>query len=56
MPVRSRWREFQYAFHRVIEAIAPAVGLADIVARWNAIAAALAERGRKRKPQVSRMR
>ena len=55
-PIRSRWREFQFAFHRVIEAVAPAVGLANILAGWNQIAAALGERNRKRKPQLSTLR
>jgi hypothetical protein len=55
-PVRSRWREFQFALHRVTEAIAPAVGLAATLAHWNDIAAALAERNRKRKPQLSKLR
>ena len=54
--MESRWREFQFAFHRVIEAIAPVVGLATTIARWNEIAAALGERSRKRKPRLSRMR
>jgi hypothetical protein len=48
-PTRSRWREFQFAFHRVVEAIAPAVGLETVLARWNQIAAALGERNRQRK-------
>jgi hypothetical protein len=53
--MRSRWREFQFAYHRVIEAIAPAVGLANTITRWNEIAAALGERNRKRKPQLSKV-
>jgi hypothetical protein len=40
----------------VVEAIAPAVGLSDILARWNEIALALGEASRKRKPQVSAMK
>jgi hypothetical protein len=36
----------------VIQAIAPAVGLGIVLARWNQIATALGERNRKRKPQV----
>jgi len=40
----------------VIEAIAPALGLATTIARWNEISAALGERNRKRKPQLSKMR
>jgi len=53
--VRSRWREFQFALHRVLEAIAPAVGLAATLAQWNDIAAALGERNRKRN-QLSKLR
>ena len=55
-PIRSQWREFQFAFHRVLEAIAPAVPLETVLTRWNAIAAALGERNRKRKPQISASR
>jgi hypothetical protein len=40
----------------VIEAITPAVSLAATLTRWNEIAAALGERNRKRKPQLSKMR
>jgi len=39
----------------VTEAIAPAVGLATAIKQWNEIAAALAERNRKRKPQLSKV-
>jgi hypothetical protein len=39
----------------VIEAIAPVVGLANTICRWNEIAAALGERNRKRKPQLSKV-
>jgi hypothetical protein len=38
-----------------METIAPAVGLATAIARWNEIAAALGERNRKRKPQLSKV-
>jgi hypothetical protein len=55
-PLRSRWREFQFAFHRVLEAITPAVGLKTTIIRWNEIAAALGERNRKRKPQIANLR
>ena len=41
-PIRSRWREFQFAFHRVIEAVAPRVGLETTLHNWNRIAADLA--------------
>jgi hypothetical protein len=39
----------------VIEALTPAVGLAVTVARWKEIAAALGERNRKRRPQISKL-
>jgi hypothetical protein len=39
----------------VIEAIAPAVGLETTIDRWNEIAAALEERNRQRKPQLSKI-
>ena len=42
----------KYANHRVLEAIAPAVTLETVLARWNQIADALGERNRNRKPQV----
>jgi hypothetical protein len=39
--------------HRVVEAIAPNVGLQNIIVHWNEITAALGERNRQRKPQIS---
>ena len=39
----------------MIEAIIHPVGLATKIARWNEIAAALGERNRQRKPQLSMM-
>jgi hypothetical protein len=35
-----------------MQAIAPAVSLKIVLARWNETAAALGERNRKRKPQL----
>jgi len=40
----------------VIEAVAPPIGLQAAIAHWNEIAAALGERNRKRKPQISKLR
>jgi hypothetical protein len=40
----------------MLEAIAPALGIAATSADWNDIAAALGERNRKRKPQLSELR
>lgn len=51
--MRSRWREFQFAFHRVLDAIQPRIALPTVLAQWNQIAAALAERHRLRRPQLS---
>jgi hypothetical protein len=42
-PIGSRRRDFQFAFHRVIEAIAPAVGVSTTIERWSEIA--VADRG-----------
>src|SRR5664279_4864806 len=43
-------------FTRGIDAVQPSVGLKTTIARWNEIAAALGERNRKRKPQISKLR
>jgi hypothetical protein len=40
----------------VIEAVTPPIGLQATIAQWNEIAAALGERNRKRKPQISKLR
>ena len=50
----SRWREFQFALHQTQQAIAPEVKLGYALQHWNEIAAALAERDRKRVPQLAR--
>ena len=49
----SRWREFQFALHQAQQAIAPEVKLEYALQHWNEIAAALAERDRKRVPQLA---
>jgi len=49
----SRWREFQFSLHQLQRAIAPELGLEFVVRHWNEIAAALAERNRKRAPQLA---
>jgi hypothetical protein len=50
--MRSRWREFNFAFGRVLEAIAPRTRLLATLHQWNQIAADLGERSRRRIPQV----
>jgi hypothetical protein len=50
--IPSRWREFHFAFHRILEAITPRVGLDAVLSQWNQVAADLGERNRKRTPQV----
>ncbi len=54
-PVRSRWREFRFAFQKVAEAVTPSIPLAGVLARWNEIASALGERSRTKRPQLSQL-
>jgi hypothetical protein len=49
--LRSRWREFSFAFHQITAAIQPALALSDMLANWDQIAKGLAEAPRKRKSQ-----
>jgi hypothetical protein len=51
--MRSNWREFQFALHQLQETIAPRLGLQQTLMHWNDIAQALAERSRKRTPQLA---
>lgn len=53
--MRSQWREFQFALHQLQQTFAPRLGLEQVLRHWNEIAAALAERNRKRVPQISRL-
>jgi hypothetical protein len=53
--VHSPWREFQFAFHRLQETIAPRLKLEQVLTHWNEIAMALAERNRKKVPQLNRL-
>ena len=50
--VRSRWREFQFALHRILAAITPPISFQAALNQWNQIAADLAEASRKRLPQI----
>lgn len=50
---QSPWREFNFAYHQVKRTIEPHLPLEDMVAGWNEIAKSLAERPRKRNPQLS---
>ena len=47
----SRWREFGFALHQVLNAIEPHLGLRQTLSTWNEIARALAEAPRCRVPQ-----
>lgn len=44
----SRWREFAFAYHELIRAIDPALGLQKMIEDWKEIARDLAEPPRKR--------
>ncbi len=50
--VRSPWREFAFVLHQIQEAIEPTLSLSTVISQWGEIAGALAERSRKRQPQV----
>lgn len=54
--VSSPWREFAFVLHQIQEAIEPTLSLSAVILQWNEIAGALAERSRKRQPQVSNFR
>jgi hypothetical protein len=54
-PIRSPWREFQFALHQIQQTIAPRLKLQQVLTHWNEIAMALAERNRKRVPQLDRL-
>jgi hypothetical protein len=51
--INSPWREFAFSLHQVQEAIEPKLSLKKIIEQWHVIANDLAERTRKRKPQVN---
>jgi hypothetical protein len=47
----SRWREFAFAFHQVLQAIMPELSLKEMLANWQEISNDLAESPRKRQSQ-----
>ena len=47
----SRWREFAFVFHQVLQAIMPDLSLKGMLANWRQISKDLAESPRKRKSQ-----
>jgi len=51
--VKSEWREFSFALHQIQQAINPVISLKKVMANWGKISSSLAERSRKRKPQLS---
>lgn len=51
--IKSRWREFSFAFHQIQQAIDPVVSLKKILENWGQVRVALSERSRQRKPQIS---
>ena len=48
----SPTREFSFALHQIQQAIEPFLSLQQTLYSWNHIAQALAERSRKRIPQL----
>ena len=51
--ISSPWREFAFSLHQAQEAIEPRLSLRRIIEQWPVIANDLAERSRKRKPQIT---
>jgi hypothetical protein len=51
---RSSWREFAFVLHEVSRAIEPSLGLQEMINNWPHIESELAERNRKRRPQIER--
>jgi hypothetical protein len=50
--INSPWREFAFSLHQIQEAIEPKLSLRKTIEQWQVIANDLAEKKRKRKPQV----
>ena len=50
---QSAWREFNFAYNQVKQAILPKLPLDNVIKEWNEIAKSLAERPRKRQLQLS---
>ena len=40
----SRWSEFSFAFHQIVDAINPTLNLKTVIANWNVIAQGLQSR------------
>ena len=53
--IKSPWREFAFCLHQVQEAIEPRLSLRKTIEQWHVIANDLAEKNRKRKPQVANL-
>lgn len=49
---RSQWREFEFIFIAVRNAIIPQIGLDHVIENWPRIKNNLAENSRKRKLQI----
>lgn len=51
-PGASRWREFLFVFHQLLQAIHPSFPLRQLIENWTQIAAQLADSPRERKTQA----
>jgi hypothetical protein len=54
-PSRSEWEDFSFALHEVQQLIEPSLPLLEAMRRWPQIAPSLAERPRRRVPQLERV-
>lgn len=49
---KSHWREFEFMFHQIQQAVEPSVALSKVIANWGHVCGSLAEASRKRRPQM----
>lgn len=51
---KSHWREFEFMFHQIQQAVELPVALSMVIDNWGNISSSLAEASRKRRPQMKR--
>jgi uncharacterized protein (DUF1810 family) len=49
---RSHWREFEFMFHQIQQAVESPTSLNNVISNWGEIKEKLAESTRKRKLQI----
>jgi hypothetical protein len=51
---KSHWREFEFMFHQMQQAVEPTIALSNVIDNWGDISGSLAEASRKRRPQMEK--